>query len=73
MSSIYQINVDFWMAERTVASVAVNNALFTLFGWNLVDKLDAPVLIHIALGICEAHIAIVVLVEYLMLLKQNRN
>lgn len=65
MSSTYQINIDFWMSERTVASVAVNNALFALFGWNLIDQLDAPVFVHIALGICEAHITIVVFVKYL--------
>lgn len=59
----YQIDIDFGVSQRSVATVAPDNAFCGFNGCHLVDQLNAPVLIHITLGIDEAHIAVIILIE----------
>lgn len=53
------------MAKGTIATITEDHALGALLGWNLLNKLDAPVIVHIARGVGESHIAVVVLVKNL--------
>lgn len=61
----YQIDVDLGVSEWSVSTVAPDNTLFGDNWCHLVDQLDAPVLVHIPLGIDEARIAVIILVEHL--------
>jgi len=63
----YQVDVHLGMTQGTIASVAEDNALSALLGRHLLDELDAPVLVHIPLGIHKSGIAVVVLIEHLKL------
>lgn len=66
MQCTYQIDIDLGVAQSSVSTVAPDNAICGFNGCYLVDQFDAPVLIHIAFGIDEAHIAVIILIEDLI-------
>lgn len=53
------------MSERTVAAVTRNHALGALFGRNLGNQIDAPVLVHHSCGRLKADVTVVLLLEQL--------
>lgn len=61
------------MSQWSVSAVTPDNTLCGDNWCHLVDQLDAPVLIHIPLGIDEARIAVIILVEHLLEQKILRN
>jgi len=65
LSRPHQVDVHLGMTQRTIAAVAEDNSFGALLGWHLLDELDAPVLVHIPLGVHEPGIAVVLLIEHL--------
>lgn len=61
----HQIDVHLGMAERTVAAVARHHPLGAFLRRDLGNQVDAPVLVHQARAVLEAHVAVVLLLEHL--------
>lgn len=60
-TGLVQVDVNFRVSEVFVSACAVNNTLFALDDWLLGDQVNRPVLVDDLVGVCEAHISVVVL------------
>lgn len=54
------------MTERTIATITVDDTRGALFGWDLGNQIDGPILVNVSLCIHKTSIAIIVLFKDLI-------